>query len=208
LLDESKHRAMIDVALPLVGMFHVNLEEAASLTGKINTLIARAKQHGDHTSPEDVVTLDEVKEIAATLLTRGPGMVAISLGCNGAFVATSSDERRLHATFRSLAKTHTCGKWIGLSEYVPAFAATAGKRLNATGAGDSFIGGLLAALMLPEVSSLRKAIQLGHAAALQRIEEGRTRLKADEIVKAIDRRGYYQHLVPVNASLKAAASSE
>jgi sugar/nucleoside kinase (ribokinase family) len=43
LLDEKKHREMIDPALPYVGMLHANLEEAASLTGQIGPLLERLR---------------------------------------------------------------------------------------------------------------------------------------------------------------------
>lgn len=76
-------------ALPLTGVFHVNLEEAASLAGKIYPLLDRAKQVSELTSAEDVITLEEVQEVAEILLAMGPGMVLVSLGCNGITLFTS-----------------------------------------------------------------------------------------------------------------------
>lgn len=52
MLDQEKHRKLVCPALPLTGVFHVNLEEAASLAGKIHTLLARALQVSALTSAE------------------------------------------------------------------------------------------------------------------------------------------------------------
>lgn len=87
-LDQEKHRKLVCPALPLTGIFHVNLEEAASLAGKIFVLLDRAKRVSALTSAEDVVTLEEVREIAEIILALGPGMVLVSLGCNGADLLT------------------------------------------------------------------------------------------------------------------------
>jgi hypothetical protein len=66
---------MLDPALPFVALFHVNLEEAASLTGHVDALIERARAHSSTASPEDVVTPDELRSIATSLLALGPAAV-------------------------------------------------------------------------------------------------------------------------------------
>ena len=52
LLDQQKHLKLVRPALPLTGVFHVNLEEAASLAGKIYALLDRAKLVSALTSAE------------------------------------------------------------------------------------------------------------------------------------------------------------
>lgn len=52
LLDQEKHLKLVRPALPLTGVFHVNLEEAASLAGKIYALLDRAKLVSALTSAE------------------------------------------------------------------------------------------------------------------------------------------------------------
>lgn len=72
--------------------------------------------------------------------------------------------------------------------YVPAFKSTPGSTINATGAGDAFIGGVLAGFNLPaaRVGGLERVMKVGHAAALQRVEVGRLALTAPQVLQAMD----------------------
>lgn len=92
--------------------------------------------------------------------------------------------------------------------YVPAFRATPGATINATGAGDAFIGGVLAGFNLSAARSrgLATIIRIGHAAALQRVEIGRQALTAPQVLKEMEA-GKLEIMQPPNAHLRIAANA-
>ncbi len=110
----------IDTALlPMVDILVVNEVEAAFLTGM------------------DVTTPKEVEDAAADLLSRGITTVIITLGADGAFLATPE-----------------------FSERVPAFRVEA---VDTTAAGDVFCGSL--AVALTEDKPLKEAVRFASAAS-------------------------------------------
>jgi len=168
------------------GVFHVNGEEAASLSGKIQELIDRAHNVSITASPEDVITVPELKEIGKFLLSLGPAMVVISLGMNGAFVVTS-DKETIRSKFGIIGSITKLEMWANKSVWVPAFKAT-GPELSAVGAGDAFIGGILAGLMTAKSrdAGIETIIKVGHATALQRVDVQRQKWKLDKILENLN----------------------
>lgn len=125
----------------------------------------------------------------------------------GAFAATA-DEATLSERWGDLAKLLDVRAFANQRLYVPAFRATPGATINATGAGDAFIGGVLAGLNLSAArqAGLRRVICVGHAAALQRVELGRAALTATQALAAMDA-GKFEVMVPPNPHLRAAAAA-
>jgi len=167
-------------------VFHVNGEEAASLSGKIQELIDRAHKISTTASPEDVITVAELKEIGKFLIGLGPAVVVISLGMNGAFIITS-DKETIRSKFGIIGTLINLDMWANKTVWVPAFKAT-GPELSAVGAGDAFIGGVLAGLMTTKSrdTSIEIVIKVGHATALQRVDVQRQKWKLDHIIEKLD----------------------
>lgn len=98
----------------------------------------------------------------------------------------------MRARWSRLGERLPLREWAGKVVYARAFQATPGARINATGAGDSFIGGVLAALLLPDAGAagLERVLQVGAATALQRVEEGRAKLRLPQILALLAARAY------------------
>jgi sugar/nucleoside kinase (ribokinase family) len=193
LLNTAKHRAILQPSMPYLSLFHANLEEAASIVGKADELIKRAREVSDafkhEASVEDVVSDEEVVDIGRNLLHLGSAMVVISLGENGAFMITSSEREVVHERIgrRLGMDVEEEEAWLDKLLFVPCFSAE-GHKTNATGAGDSFVAGLLAGLNYPPCRKRGPlaVLRLAHATALQRVDLERRKLPLDQLFKAVE----------------------
>jgi len=183
-------------ALSGVGLLHANLDEALTITdapaGATATpstpaaAAAAGAGPGPHNaSPpappphpllarpdrptEATVTGRDLAALAAWFHARGVGMVAITLGSAGAYVAAHPDAAvAAAATGGRLAPDAGAGVF-------PAYAASGA--VNATGAGDAFVAGALAATVAVPIGAGRltaaDVARSGLAAALARVDAAR-----------------------------------
>lgn len=176
-------------ALAGVALLHANLDEALTITdapgavvgatmgggggGDGNTGAPLPPPHPLLTRPdrptEASVTGADLAALAAWFHARGVGVVAITLGAAGAYIAAHPDDAVVAAT--------TGGRLVaGAGAGVfPAFAAAGA--VNGTGAGDAFAAGLLAAAVAePHGGGGLRVAELatsGLAAALARVDGAR-----------------------------------
>eukprot|EP01102_Stenamoeba_stenopodia_P003875 TRINITY_DN139_c0_g1_i2.p1 TRINITY_DN139_c0_g1~~TRINITY_DN139_c0_g1_i2.p1 ORF type:complete len:503 (-),score=47.17 TRINITY_DN139_c0_g1_i2:16-1524(-) len=201
--DHQKHLAILAPSLRHVAVFKCNIEEAAAITGKME-LINRVKTCSDTSaSVEDLVAPDEVRDVANSLLKLGPGIACISLGSNGAFVMTADSVTladRFGDFYKNLSQSD---QWSSKGMFVPPFCPSG--PVNATGAGDAFIAGFLAALLHDSLrqKGLETIIKVAHATALQRIEDERIKetLSLDRLVdemtkfKVLEPKAFFEFII-------------
>lgn len=152
----ARHETILGPALEHVDILHANLEEAEAIVGEVP---------GEGTT----VTSDErLRCLANWFFERGVALVAITLGSQGSFTAVTADSARLEA---AASLQRQAGAWAGQEVRAPAFATGNDSTVNANGAGDSFIGGLvLATAAWKEPLELEEAVRFAALAALQRVD--------------------------------------
>ncbi|HUS57582.1 MAG TPA: carbohydrate kinase family protein [Planctomycetota bacterium] len=180
--NEEEHRQMLRPAFPYIDIFVPNLDEAATVTGRLCELMRRVDQLSRHTGGmviiEDVVEPEEILAIGDELLGEGIAIVAITLGPNGAYVCTGSAER-----IGQLCIAPADPKlWANKRMYYPTFAEVG--RANATGAGDAFAGGFLAALCESDMG-IESAVEFANAVGTYHVDMGRGVAPMAEILKAL-----------------------
>jgi len=193
--DEAEHKAMLRPAFPYVDIFVPNLDEAATLAGKLCELMTRvdqlARKTGDTVIIEDVVRPDEIVEIGETLLGEGIAIVAITLGPNGAYVCTGSTER----IGQLCIAPHEAKKWANKRVYFPTFMEKG--RANATGAGDAFAGGFLAALCDTDMP-MEQAAEFANAVGTYHVDMARQVPPLNELLGELPR---LERKIPKNEAL-------
>lgn len=150
---------VLEAALPLVDVLHLNEAEAQVITQQHSSLSA-----SDPTG---------LSRAAAYLHDRGVAVVALTLGEQGAYVSVTPQQARLDG---SPALGRQAGRWAGESVLLPPAPVTEGAQVNTNGAGDAFIAGLVAALLVrTEVAtlSLAQATRLALLSARQRVDSVR-----------------------------------
>ena len=95
--DDTTLYRMLGPALPVAHMFTPNVMEAAQTAGRFTALAARAaaetQASGVPAEIEDIITPAELDGIADFLLAQGLGIVVITLGSNGVYLATADAAR-------------------------------------------------------------------------------------------------------------------
>ena len=147
--------AILRKTLPYVDFFEPSLEEALYFVNKERFLELRRK--GVDINRE--LDIDEIREIGETFVQYGAKIVIIKIGERGIYLK-SSDEKEISSIgiFNNKLKE----EWSNREILSPAFKAE--KIASATGAGDSAIGGFLAAIVkgkTPE-ESLKIASAVGY----------------------------------------------
>lgn len=100
-------------------------------------------------------SLSSLKQAAESLLQRGVGVVAITLGEKGAFVKATSDRARLQQAEHLAWQAE---KWAGAEIMMPPYPLQDGAEANTNGAGDAFVAGLVAAVLCrAQALSMRQA---------------------------------------------------
>lgn len=151
----TRHAAVLGKALPFVDVLHANLEEAEAIVGPLG-------RGGDDAD-------GHLRALAGWFLVKGVAVVTITAGAKGSFTAVTSDVERLAA---SPGLERQVEAWAGQEVRAAAFAVGEGSAVNANGAGDAFIGGLvLAAAAWREALTLEEAVKFAALAALQRVDE-------------------------------------
>ncbi|CAM9546927.1 unnamed protein product [Chrysoparadoxa australica] len=147
---------ILEPALKVVDVLHANLEEALLITGM-----------GKATPPKD---------IAGWFLQRGVGIVAITLGADGAYVAANGNSKLIRNGLgdgRSFSSSSS-PLWAAAPVRLPAFAVTEGSTVNSNGAGDAFISGLALAVTAAALNgtcmSLEHATRFALLSARQRVD--------------------------------------
>lgn len=152
----TRHAAVLGKALPFVDVLHANLEEAEAIVGPLGGGL-----------PDDADA--HLRALAGWFLDKGVAVVTITAGSRGSFTAVTSDAERLAA---SPGLERQVRAWAGQEVRAAAFAVGEGSAVNANGAGDAFIGGLvLAAAAWREALTLDEAVRYAALAALQRVDE-------------------------------------
>jgi len=112
------------------GLLHANLEEAHLLARKAHLTESANLSRGD------------IEQMGDFFLEQGLAIVAITLGAEGCFLKINSDHAVLHRNLGRFANPFL----DNAGEFVFQKAFEAEGSINATGAGDSFTAGMLAAL--------------------------------------------------------------
>lgn len=153
----TRHAAVLGKALPWVDVLHANVEEAEAIVGPLDS--------GSVAGDADA----HLRALARWFLDKGVAVVTITAGAKGSFTAVTSDKERLAA---SPGLERQVAAWAGREVRAAAFAVGEGSAVNANGAGDAFIGGLvLAAAAWREALTLEEAVRFAALAALQRVDE-------------------------------------
>jgi len=154
---------VIGPALGKVDLLHANFEEACHISGRAAGSLA-----------EEAATDGELEALVAPLLEAGVGLVAITLGRAGAYVAFGGEgatRRQGGGAFAAAAAGWRPGECVRL----PALPVAG--EVNANGAGDAFVAGLLAALLWRgtdgEPLTLEQAARVALGSARQRIDPAR-----------------------------------
>jgi len=134
---------------------HANAAEARLLTGE------GPQEEGESQG-------EYLRRLAAPLLAQGLGCLALTLGAEGAYLAVNADLRGRSATFLRQGE-----RWRGQDSFVPAYPVSEGSSINANGAGDAYIGGLVAAVLWQRPVSLEEANRFALLAALQRVDSSK-----------------------------------
>ena len=147
-----------------VGVFHGNLDEAAACVGlKAKFLEA----HGAADSLEQHLDRAGVAAVAGALLGRGAGVVLITLGPRGCYGA-AADAATLRRTLGRACPRNVDGL-AGKAAFAAAYAVEGS--VNSVGAGDAFLGGCVAALLLDAGDGdLGRILDLGLASACFRVD--------------------------------------
>lgn len=152
----ARHAAVLGKALPWVDVLHANLEEAEAIVGPLGS--------GGAGGADD----DHLRALAGWFLEKGVAVVTITAGARGSFTAVTGDAERLAA---SPGLARQVAAWAGREARAPAFAVGEGSAVNANGAGDSFVAGLvLAAAAWRDPLALDEAVRFAALAALQRVD--------------------------------------
>lgn len=160
----ARHAAVLSKALPWVDILHANLEEAEAIIGPLEGAAGGSDAH--------------LRALAGWFLERGVAVVTITVGGKGSFTAVTGDLVRLAAS-PSLARQVVA--WAGQEVRAPAFAVGEGAAVNANGAGDAFVGGLvLVAAAWRSTLTLEEAVTFASLAALQRVD---ATLREAEVVR-------------------------
>ncbi len=177
--DDTTLYRMLGPALPVAHMFTPNVMEAAQTAGRFTALAARAaaetQASGVPAEIEDIITPAELDGIADFLLAQGLGIVVITLGSNGVYLATADAARLREVPLASPA-------WAGQRVFVPAFRVDG--PLNTTGAGDTFTAGILTG-MCQGITSLREVAELAHAASALHVDLSRGARSFAEVQQAL-----------------------
>lgn len=157
----TRHAAVIGKALPYVDVLHANLEEAEAIVGPSDD------GGGGGVGGSDAEA--HLAALARWFLDKGVAVVSITAGARGSFTAVTSDTERLAA---SPGLQRQVAAWVGQEVRAAAFAVGEGAAVNANGAGDAFVGGLvLAAAAWREALTLEEAVRFASLSALQRVDE-------------------------------------
>lgn len=146
---------LIPESLAFVAHVHANVEEACGITA----LFPLA------TAAENKLSTSDVKSIANWFISRRVASVSITCGCDGAFLATTSQPDVLDAT-RLTAEGFDLDAFV----YRQAFC-TQVDNVNASGAGDAFVAGIIAQLVHSSgACGAQHLLESGLASALRRID--------------------------------------
>jgi len=162
----DKPGVILPAAYRNVGILHANVGEACMIVEDeaFSNLLAKS------VLVEDTVTYEELTALAQMFIQKGVGIITITLGANGAFVVSNS-QSVLGRLFGGLGiPKDAVAKLSGQVIYIPGFECPPGRTLNATGAGDTFVAGLLSAITTDYESSLQSVVELAQAAAFHRIQ--------------------------------------
>lgn len=175
----ARHAVVLGAALEHVDILHANLEEAEAIVG--------SPPPSDPAAHEASTNEKRLRTLTRWFLEKGVAIVTITLGSRGSYTAVTRDSARLQIV-ASLERQ--AGAWVGQEVRIPAFATGEGSSVNANGAGDSFVGGLvLATAAWKERLGLEEAVSFATLAALQRVDgnlrAAPVKKKAMELMSAI-----------------------
>ena len=147
---ETPESPVLLPALELVTVIHANLEEACVITG------LQPPQNASE------LTARQIRPIVDWFVANGANIALITSGKDGVFASTSVNPRNPNPAF----PIHP-----GVFVHREAYAVTEGAVVNASGAGDAFMAGVIAALSNASVvQSLDDLLDSGLASALYRID--------------------------------------
>jgi sugar/nucleoside kinase (ribokinase family) len=173
---------MLAPALSHAHIFTPNIEEAAQVAGLFTRLAERAEavraQSGEATDIEAVIRPEELQQIGEFILATGVPIVVITLGPNGAYLCTGDAAALRRVPLAPQDLTY----WTNQRCFLPAFQVDG--PVNTTGAGDTFIAGMLAGICLG-LPSLPDIARLAHAAGALAVDLSRSYHSYGEVQAAL-----------------------
>lgn len=154
-LPEDEHHVLLP-ALQSVSIIHANLEEACVISGRADV------------GQCDELTVVQIQPVVQWFVEQGVEIACVTYGKHGVFVATCDSLRLTSDLKHRVEMSSTTNLFLHRS----AFEISEGVEVNASGAGDAFIAGILAQLAHPQVEpvSLDQLIDSGLCSALRRID--------------------------------------
>lgn len=160
---ESLSAPVILPALSITTAIHANLEEACIITGLAN--------------PQDSATMSatQIRPVVEWFVQNGAGIACITCGKDGLFIATANGTDHQWAHWR-LSQHLQPTAFV----YRPAYIISPGVSVNASGAGDAFVAGLLSELSESRgATGVLRLADAGLVSALNRIDSKFSTKNAD-----------------------------
>lgn len=174
---------MLKDALPMVHLFAPNIEEASQVTGHFTRLAAKAhaesETHGYPVDIEDIITVTDLEMIGEALSDAGIPLIIITLGRQGAYVHIGS-AASLTTLPHAPSITQDCA---GLRCVIPAFEITG--PINTTGAGDTFVAGLLTGITCG-TGDITQIVRFAQAASALHVDTSRGLRDSNTVYAAIN----------------------
>lgn len=191
-VEETPQNPVLLPALELVAAIHANLEEACRVSG-----LASPAECAD--MPAKVI-----EPIVKWFTQHGVGIACITCGKDGVFAATRSSEAVPEEKgSQGLSPRLEGGAFV----YKPAFALTEGTQVNASGAGDAFIGGVVAELAQTRGSlGIRRVVDAGLLGALYRIDSSFSKANSGATIGSLLEKADGKSRIPPRSTLSPFAA--
>lgn len=177
-ITETAEHQIVLPALEITAAVHANLEEACVVTG-----LAKPTNISS-------LTLEEIRLMLEWFTARGVGIACITCGKEGAFIATGGEGQQSDwAENLRLSQKLERGCFF----HMDARKIADGVKINASGAGDSFMAGVVAELSQSAGGrGVNRVAQAGFASALHRLDPSlagqREKVSIDTLVKLAEGR--------------------
>ncbi len=148
--DDTSLPEMLGDALGVADIFTPNIEEASQTAGLFSKLVNKAREKGKDI--ENIISPEELLETGEKLLAYGLPLLVITLGPQGVFVCTGSEDKVARLPYKLAANQRV---------FVPGYKVTG--PINTTGAGDTFTAAFLTGLCRG-VGDLKDIARFAHCA--------------------------------------------
>ncbi len=182
--DDTSLPEMLGDALGVADIFTPNIEEASQTAGIFNKLVKKAHEKG--MDIENIITPEELLETGEKLLTYGLPLLVITLGPQGVFICTGSEDKVSRLPFNIAANQRI---------FVPGYKVTG--PINTTGAGDTFTAAFLTG-MCKGVGTLSDIARFAHCAGATFVDLSKGPSTFEQVISLLPQ---MQISEPANAGL-------